>query len=67
MSQILSQKQVCELTNLSRTTIWKLMRENQFPQKISLTNGPRGRVGWRADEVQAWIDSRARGYIGHAG
>lgn len=63
--RILNQKQVCELTGLSRKTIWQLDRDKKFPKKISLTDGPRGRIGWHEQEVLDWIASRPRGFIGN--
>jgi prophage regulatory protein len=42
-------------TGLSKSTRWRLMKAGQFPQKIQL--GPRS-VGWRAEEVIAWVSTR---------
>jgi prophage regulatory protein len=47
---------VKEETGLSRSTRWRLMKAGQFPQKVQL--GPRA-VGWRADDIIAWVNSRA--------
>jgi prophage regulatory protein len=56
--KILSQQQVTGLTGLSRVTIWRYERAGLFPTRIKL--GP-NRVGWRAEEIEAWIESRPRG------
>jgi prophage regulatory protein len=56
--KVLSQQQVIDLTGLSRVSIWRYERANLFPNRIKL--GP-NRVGWRSDEVEAWIESRPRG------
>lgn len=40
---------------LSKTTIYRLMRAGAFPRPIELTPD---RVGWRAEDVKAWVDAR---------
>lgn len=42
-------------TGLSRSTIYELIRQDQFPSQISL--GPRA-VGWVANEIDEWIEAR---------
>jgi prophage regulatory protein len=39
---------------LSRTTVWRLMREGDFPKPIPIS---RGRVAWVEEEISAWIAS----------
>ena len=56
--KILSTRQVIELTGLSRVTIWRYERDGDFPSRLRL--GPK-RVGYRSDEIDAWIESRSRG------
>jgi len=53
--KILNAKQVTQITNLSRVTIWRMERAGKFPQRISITPN---RVGWRDDDINNWIDSR---------
>lgn len=48
-------KQVCELTGLSRATIYAMEKSNNFPQKIAL--GERA-VAWRESEIAAWMEAR---------
>ena len=55
--QILKQKDVCKKTSLSRTTIWRLVRSNNFPIPILLGTN---RTGWYAHEIDEWIRSRPR-------
>lgn len=43
------------LTGLSRTTIYRLMAANSFPQQRRL--GPNS-VGWPHAEITNWINSR---------
>jgi predicted DNA-binding transcriptional regulator AlpA len=54
-TQIISPKQLPKETGLSKTTIWRLERAGQFPRRIKLSAG---RVGYRASEVAAWLESR---------
>jgi predicted DNA-binding transcriptional regulator AlpA len=49
---------LAHITGLSRTTIWRLERRGQFPQRIRLS---RNTVGWRLEEIRDWIESRPRG------
>jgi prophage regulatory protein len=58
--RILGEPEVYRLTNLSRTTRWRLEREGKFPRRLRLSGN---RVGWQADEVLAWIAALPRGGI----
>jgi prophage regulatory protein len=42
---------------VSRTTIWRWVRENKFPQPIRLSSGI---SVWRLDDIYRWIDQRAQ-------
>ena len=61
INQILSIKQLVEITGLSRATIYSLLDpkskyyDASFPQQINLTSN---RVGWIAHEVNAWIGQK---------
>lgn len=46
---------VVKRTGLSRTTIWRLERDGDFPKRVTIS---RGCVAWPSDEVDAWIDDR---------
>jgi prophage regulatory protein len=56
--RILSIKTVCELTSLSRATVWRESQAGRFPCPVQLTPG---RVGWLATSVSTWIEDRVRG------
>jgi len=49
---------VIRVTGLSRTTLWRLERQGEFPARIRL--GPNS-IGWRAEDIARWIDARPRG------
>lgn len=51
----LSRQTVEALTGFSHTTLYKMMREGNFPQCYRL--GPQKR-GWKYAEVEAWLTSR---------
>ncbi|HOY86988.1 MAG TPA: AlpA family transcriptional regulator [Methylotenera sp.] len=55
MKKILRLRAAKELTGLSRSSIYLMMRAGTFPKNISL--GARA-VGWLEADIQAWIDSR---------
>ena len=47
---------VCEVTGLSKATIYRLLNRGEFPAKVQLS--PRC-VGWRVADVEAWLAARA--------
>lgn len=51
-------KEVCEITGLKPSTIYKLIRANDFPKSISLTARS---TGWPSTAIDDWIDSRIGG------
>ena len=60
--KILNAKQVTQITNLSRVSLWRMERAGTFPQRINISPN---RVGWREDDINEWIESRPRvGYRG---
>lgn len=48
---------VKELTSLSRSTIYRLEAQGQFPERISLSENT---TGWYADEINQWLANRPR-------
>ena len=55
--RILRTNDVLATTGLSRTTIWRLERDRQFPRRIRLGANS---VGWVAQEVEEWLKHRPR-------
>jgi prophage regulatory protein len=47
--------EVMTRVGLSRPTIWRLERANEFPSRRQLG---RNSVGWLEDEIEEWIRSR---------
>ena len=56
-SKILRRAEVLEIVGVSNPTLWRWIRDGNFPSQIIMSPG---RVGWIASEVQAWIESRPR-------
>ncbi|XAT57650.1 AlpA family phage regulatory protein [Rhodobacteraceae bacterium IMCC1335] len=51
--QIFRRRQLEEQLGLTRSSIYKMMENGEFPRPIKLG---RRAVGWRADEVANWLD-----------
>lgn len=47
-----SYREVCEITTLSRTTIWRLRKRKAFPAPQKMSSG---RIAWRVRDVIAWV------------
>ena len=50
--------EVMQMTTLSRSQVYALMKAGQFPRPLRV--GARA-VAWRADEIDAFIKTRPRG------
>ncbi len=59
-NKILRLKQVIEITGLSKSTIYRWIKANQFPKPINLSHVS---VGWLCSDIQEWVQSKieARG------
>ena len=44
-----------EIGDLSRSTVWRLEKQGQFPKRVQLSPNC---VGWRKSEVLDWLASR---------
>ena len=58
--RLLRRRQVEEITGLSRSSIYRLMRDGKFPRPVKVGLAA---VRWRASDITAWLESRpvARG------
>ena len=54
MDRILRLAEVLEITGLSRSSLYRAIREGRFIPPVELGKNSRG---WRASEIQAWIAS----------
>jgi prophage regulatory protein len=55
LPKVLRMPSVQGITGMARSTLYKAMKDGQFPLPISL--GARS-VGWLESDVQAWFDAR---------
>lgn len=55
-NRILRLPQVIELTGFSRSSIYSMMQDGDFPLSIKL--GKRA-VGWKEEDINKWVNSRA--------
>ena len=49
---LLSKAQVIEITTLSHTTIWRMMKSGTFPKSVKASMG---RVAWRKSDIDNWL------------
>lgn len=52
---LLSFDDLQRLVPLSRTTIWRLERQGEFPRRIRISTN---RVAWLVSDVEEWLASR---------
>ena len=52
---LLSKAQVIEITTLSHTTIWRMMKNGTFPKSVKASMG---RVAWRKSDIDNLLDER---------
>lgn len=53
--RVLREPQVSDITQLSKSTRWRLEKAGLFPKKIILSQNA---VGWLASEINSWIEQR---------
>ena len=59
-SPFLSRAQVMELVGVNYTTLWRWMRDGEFPRARVLSPGEKRNscIAWLKSEVDAWVASR---------
>lgn len=53
--RLISQREVMQRVPYGRTTIWKLIKQNKFPQPVKIGGN---RVAFVDSEIGAWIDEQ---------
>ena len=48
-------RQVHQIVGISRTSVWRLEREGQFPKRRHISKRA---VGWSEKEIQKWLKER---------
>jgi predicted DNA-binding transcriptional regulator AlpA len=56
--RLLRAAEVCKLLGIGTWTLRQWSRSAKFPQPIYISDGAPAR--WRLDQVERWLDSRAR-------
>jgi prophage regulatory protein len=56
--RLLKTREVMELLNVGRTTLWRWMAAGKFPRPIKI--GDRGDNRWRQSEIDAWIPAKVQ-------
>ena len=57
MIRIMRIREVVEVTGLSRTTIWRRVRDHEFPAPLKLGSLHTRSVGWREEDNDEWLNS----------
>ena len=62
---LLSRREVERLTGLSTSSLYRAMRQGEFPEPLRVSQRA---VRWRCDEIASWIEGRLRasGIVGSA-
>ena len=55
IDRIVGENECFQITNLSRTTRWRLMRRGEFPRKVSISPN---RKGWTLSSILGWLAQR---------
>lgn len=58
MQTIIKLPELVERTKISRAAVYAMIARNEFPRPVRLG---RRAVGWRVDDVEAWIAARPQG------
>jgi prophage regulatory protein len=53
--RIVRERECERRTGLSRSTRWRLEKQNEFPRRIRIAAKA---VGWRFSEIELWLASR---------
>ena len=53
--QVLRPREVCNVLSVSRTTLWRRIRDGSFPAPLRLSDHI---VGWRLADVERWLAER---------
>ena len=63
--QMLRVSEIADWLNVSKTTIYKWVKDGNFPEPIILGEGDRSAASrWLKEEVDLWLQSRTRGVQG---
>ena len=46
---------VCKMTSLSRSTIWRLVKNNKFPKPFSISQRA---TAWKVEDIKDWVENK---------
>lgn len=52
---LLRQRDLMEIMQISRSTLWRVQQRDDFPKPVTLLGCKR----WRREELEAWLNERA--------
>jgi predicted DNA-binding transcriptional regulator AlpA len=55
--KLLSWSELRKVVPLSRSTVWRRVRDGRFPAPLQISPG---RVAWREDDIRAWMAAQKR-------
>ena len=55
IDRFVGEKECHQITNLSRITRWRLIKQGLFPPKIRISQN---RTAWRLSAILAWMNAR---------
>lgn len=57
--RILRKPEVLTISGMTESALDRDVRAGLFPKPVKLSDDPKARaIGWRSEEIEAWIDSR---------
>ena len=56
MHKLISIREACQVTSLSRTSLWHKIKAGKFPKPVALGDGVR--KAFLQSEIDAWISER---------
>ena len=58
MERMMRIPEIIQVTGLSKTTIWRRVKNGDFPAPVRLGSMATRSIGWRESEVEGWLGSR---------
>lgn len=52
-NQLISQNQLCKKLNISRSTVWRWVKDNTLPMPVRVKGSI---LGWKEDAINEWLD-----------
>lgn len=54
MEALLRQRDLMEIMNVSRATLWRMLKFHNFPKPVVLMGCKR----WRSEDLESWLEAR---------